>query len=87
MEVLHILGQQHGSFSHLRLAQDNVIAITAYMVPLINENTLSLVTNLAAIVPLKLFLIVTAVSVPGLTLGMGKFIVYFCSYTYLAKNR
>ena len=86
MEVLHILGQQHRSFSHLRSAHDNIIAITAYMVPLINENTLSLATNLS-IVPLNLFVIVTAVSILGLTLGMGKFTVYFCSYAYLAKNR
>ena len=55
---------------------------------LINENLLSLGTNLL-IVPLKLLLAVPGESVPSLVLCIAKFIderKWSCSYTDLAKN-
>ena len=55
---------------------------------LINENELSLVTNLS-IVQFILFLTVAAVSVPVLILRITKFIgerKWYCSYTDLVKK-
>ena len=58
------------------------------LIGLINDNALSLVTNLS-IVPLKLLLTVPAVSEPGLILCIAKIIderIWCCSYTDLEKN-
>ena len=84
MEVLPIssLAQDNvrkyvGIFNYLTIASTSYKTCFKYagvpLTELINEKSLSLATNLPA-VPLKLFLIVTAVILPGLILCIAKFI-------------
>ena len=95
MEVLPILGQ------HMTISENMWVSLIASylkhhiktvagvpLTELINENTLSLGTNIST-VPIKLLLTVPAVSVPGLILCKAKFIDehnWCCSYTDLAKK-
>ena len=84
---------------HIGIPNCLIMASTSYkncfqyggvpLTELINENALSLATNLLT-APLKLLLTVLAVSVPGLILCIAKFIDErkgYCSYTDLPKNR